>query len=84
MDQPLLMGLDKRCRRCDSNIETLGTREWRTFPLAPVELVLNVGLGQRETRRTAVNHHTYSDSVRLAEGRDAKQLAKGASHDRAR
>ena len=50
--------------------------EARLAGAALVEKGLDVGGGQRNARRTAVDHAAERDPVALAEGRDAKQMAE--------
>ena len=42
----------------------------------PVEIGLDFGRGQRNARRTAIDHAADRGPVALAKGRDAKQMAE--------
>src|SRR5262249_27065788 len=44
---------------------------------AAVEIGLDIGGGERNPRRTAIDHAADRDPVALAEGRDAEQMAEG-------
>ena len=44
---------------------------------AAIEVALDVGLGQRDQRRAAIDHAADRNPVALAEGRDAEQMAEG-------
>src|SRR5262249_61189207 len=47
---------------------------------APVEIGLDVDLGEGETRRTAVHHGADGGSVGLAPGGHAEELAEAVAH----
>ena len=47
-----------------------------------VEIGLDVGLGQRDARRAAVDHAADRRPVALAKGRDAEQMAEGIERHR--
>ena len=47
---------------------------------APVQIGLNVRLGEPEARRAAVHDHTHATAVGFAPRRDAEQLPEGACH----
>src|SRR5690606_8890504 len=51
----------------------------RSARAAPVEFGLDVGLGQRHSRRAAVNHGADGRAVRFAEIGDTKQGTEGVS-----
>ena len=46
------------------------------------EINLDVGFGQRDARRAAVNDHADAASVGLAPGGDLKEMAKGVRHEK--
>jgi hypothetical protein len=55
----------------------------RNFALtraAPIQLALNIRLGDVDLRRTTIDHDTDAAAVRLAECRNAKKLAEGIPH----
>ena len=54
----------------------------RRAGLAPVEIVLDVGGGERKPGRTAVDHAADRRSVRFAERGDAKKPAEGVAGHR--
>ena len=47
---------------------------------APVQIGLDVRLGELEARRAAVHDHTHAAAVGFAPRRDAEQLPEGAGH----
>src|SRR5205814_8743121 len=47
---------------------------------APVEIGLDVGFGEWQTGRAAVDHRADAGAVRLAPRRDTKQAAPGVAH----
>ncbi len=51
----------------------------RSARLAPVQIALDVGLGELQSRRTTVDDGAQSESVALAESGDGEQFAVGVS-----
>ena len=49
---------------------------FRLAGFAPVEIALDIGFGQRDARRTAIDHAADRRPMALAKGRDAKQMAE--------
>jgi len=43
---------------------------------SPVQIGLNIGLGQGQARRAAVNHNADTPSMRFPPSRNAKQISK--------
>ncbi|MEY9359212.1 hypothetical protein ABH994_001933 [Bradyrhizobium yuanmingense] len=56
--------------------------EARLAGTAPVEIPLDVGLGERDHRRAAVNHTADRHPMALAEGGDAEHVAEGVEGHR--
>ena len=57
-------------------------REARLAGTAAVKIVLDVLVGERNQRRTAVDHTADRNPVAFAKGGDAEQMAKGVvGHD---
>jgi hypothetical protein len=57
-------------------------RETRLSRPAAIQIALDVGLDERDQRRTAVDHAADRDPVAFAKGRDAEQMAEGVvGHD---
>src|SRR5512147_3054022 len=51
--------------------------EARLSRTAAIQIVLDVLIGQRDQRRTAVDHAADRDPVAFAEGRDPEHVAEG-------
>ena len=50
--------------------------EFRLAGAAAVEIGLDVGFGERDARRAAIDHAAERRPVAFAEGRDAEQMAE--------
>jgi hypothetical protein len=50
---------------------------------APIQLRLNLGLGDFNLRRAAIDHYPNATTVRFTPGRDAKKFAEAVAHLRA-
>ena len=57
-------------------------REFRLAGPSPIEIALDIGGGERNPRRTAIDHAAERGPVAFAKGRDAKQKAEGVEGHR--